>query len=326
MMSLPTPHYLGWESPLAEAVATWLLQDPSRLPATLVVVPTAHSGRRLRHQLAMCAGGAVLSPHVCTPEALFRQGDGTASPATVRAAWVEAMLAAPDQVVAPFLPADGADGRTATWALGLLDSLLPTLSLLAEVGLTPADVPAHCPGAAADAARWAAMDVLSRTVGMRLDHLGVVHPDTAKRRRAMHPVLPTGVRHLVVAGVPDPVPLARQAMDAVLTGGLATVDVLVHAPAELSGLFDPWGRPDRDAWGAAHLPLPGGNDSITVVRDAAEAAARAVYACAGLASADVALGVPDPSLVPALSRAFAASGWTVFDPECQDAGTTGLRV
>lgn len=325
-MSLPTLHFLGWDAPLVDVVAAWLLRDRARLPASLVVVPTSHSGRRLRQHLALAAGGAVLSPHVCTPDALFRVDHGAATDAMVRAAWVEAMLAAPADLLAPFLPEEGGGEPDAIWALGLLDSILPTLSLLTEVGLRPADVPARCPAAAADAARWTAMDDLSRAVGNRLGSLGLDHPDAAKFNRARHPILPTGVRHLVVACVPDPVPMARQAMDAILSSGVATVDVLVHAPDDVSGLFNAWGRPDSEAWAAALLPLPRGNDTILVVRDAAEAAEQAVRACADLPSSDLALGAPDPSLVPALSRAFAAAGWPVFDPDSQAAGTTGLRI
>ncbi|AHF91342.1 ATP-dependent nuclease subunit B [Opitutaceae bacterium TAV5] len=76
MPAVPRLHSLSWKKPLAPAAAAWLVGDredrgPLDLSDTLVIVPTAQSGRRLREALAVLAaarGQAVFPPHVVSPE------------------------------------------------------------------------------------------------------------------------------------------------------------------------------------------------------------------------------------------------------------------
>ena len=104
------------------------------------------------------------------------------------------------------------------------------------------------------------------------------------------------------------------------------VDVLAHAPDEAHGLFDAWGRPDKNSWLKVPLALPVGNAAIHIVADDREAAAVAVKACAGRTPGELALGVPDPTMIAGLEREFAAAEWKVFNPDGRVAGTTGLGV
>ena len=327
-MLLPARHFLGWDAPLAAAVADWLLRDREILPRTLVVVPTGHSARRLRQALAKQGGGAVFSPRMLTPDGLFRplDSDPVAGEAVLRAAWHEALLSASPVETEALRPADQENFvPDRAWTSGWTDLILPTLDELAEVGILPEEVPARCPAVSPDARKWEAIGRLARRVENRLSGFGFVTPGAAKRRRAGDAsAVPAGTERVVLAGVPDPVPLARRTLDRWMEISGVPVQVLVHAPADMEGLFDVWGRPEREGWKAATLPLPEGNGSIQIVRDDEELARAAVRACTGRASHDVTLACPDDSLLPALERTFASAGWPLYNPGGRSAGSTGL--
>ncbi|NNM28980.1 MAG: hypothetical protein HKO57_05625, partial [Akkermansiaceae bacterium] len=48
----PRREHLGWERPFLPVLVEWLLARREELPGTLVVVPTAQAGRRLREAMA----------------------------------------------------------------------------------------------------------------------------------------------------------------------------------------------------------------------------------------------------------------------------------
>lgn len=327
-MLLPSRHFLGWDAPLAAAAADWLLREREMLPRTLVVVPTGHSARRLRQALARQGGGAVFSPRMLTPDALFRpsESEPVACEAILRAAWHEAMLSAPPAETEPLRPVDQENFvPDRAWTGGWIDLILPTLDALGEVDIRPEEVPVRCPAVGPDARKWEAIGRLARRVEKHITALGLVLPLVAKRRRADDATaIPPGTERIVLAGVPDPVPLACLALDRWMERSAIPVQVLVHAPADMEGLFDVWGRPEREGWKAATLPLPEGNDSIKILRDDEELARAAVGACAGRQSHEIALACPDDSLLPALERTFAAAGWPLYNPVGRSAASTGL--
>ncbi|MFM7182120.1 MAG: PD-(D/E)XK nuclease family protein [Verrucomicrobiales bacterium] len=327
-MLLPARHFLGWDAPLVNAVADWLLRDREILPETLVVVPTGHSARRLRQALARQGGGAVFSPRMLTPDALFRpqESDAMATQAVIRAAWHQVLLSAPASETEALRPMDQDDFvPDRAWSSGWTDLILPTLNALGEVDIRPEEVPIRCPAASLDARKWETIGRLARRVEKSLAALGLVTPELVKRRRALDATaLPADTARVVLAGVPDPVRLACVALDRWMEKSGVPVQVLVHAPADMEGLFDVWGRPEREGWKAATLPLPNGNDSIQVLNNDEDVARAALRACAGREAQAIALACPDDSLLPALERAFAAAGWPLYNPGGRSAGSTGL--
>lgn len=326
-MLLPARHFLGWEAPLAQAVADWLLREPDRLPRTVVVVPTGHGARRLRQALARQAGGGVFSPKILTPDALFRPAltGSLAGDAVMRAAWHEALIHAPPEETEALRPEDATEFTPdRAWTSGWMDLILPAIEALADREIRPEEVPVRCPSAAGDARKWENIGDLERRVKRRLAGLGLQSPVSAKRSRALAADFADGHERVVLAGVPDPAPLARLALDRWMETSHVPVDVLIHAPADMEGLFDIWGLPELEGWKAASLPLPNGNDAIRIVRDDAELAQAAVRACAGHASNSITLACPDDSLLPSLERAFAAAGWPLFNPAGRSAAATGL--
>lgn len=312
---------------MVHAVADWLLRDRERLARTLVIVPTGHSARRLRKAIVRQGGGAVFSPKMLTPDALFRvdDSDAAASEAIVRAAWHEALLAAPAAETEPLRPVDREDFRPdRAWSSGWTDLILPALDALGEVGIRPEEVPVRCSHALPDARKWESIGRLARDVENRLAGLGLRTPESAKRARARTAGFAAGYERVVLAGVPDPVPLARLALDRWMEMSGVPVDILVHAPADMEGLFDVWGAPEKEGWKAATLPLPEGNACLHILRDDQELARAAVRACADKESDSIALACPDDSLLPSLERNFAAAGWPLFNPAGHSAAATGI--
>lgn len=313
---------------MVHAAADWLLRDRELLPWTLVIVPTGHSARRLRQALARRGGGSVFAPRMQTPDGLFRPVEGScvASEAMLRAAWHEALLSAPPEETDALRPAENEEFvPDRAWTSGWSDLILPTLDALGEVGIRAEEVPARCPAIGPDARKWETIGHLARRVEARLSGLGRMTPAAAKRLRAgQASAIPAGTRRIVLAGVPDPVPLACIALERWMELSGVPVDVLVHAPADMEGIFDVWGRPEREGWKVATLPLPGGNDAIQIVRDDEDLARSAVLTCRDRMSQEIALGCPDDSLLPSLERAFSAAGWPLYNPGGRSVGSTGL--
>ena len=132
-MSNPERIFIGWEKPLAEAVATELLKHGftasqghgaksangiTDLGAHLVIVPSAFAGRLLQEELARQAG-ALMLPQITTPnlflsgKSFLREDPDLAEPEEVAGkeamllAWV-AVLTDPgfDRSAYPALPLD----------------------------------------------------------------------------------------------------------------------------------------------------------------------------------------------------------------------------
>lgn len=333
-MPIPARWFLGWGGPLVRRLASWLWKEVGArdLPRCLVVTPTAHSGRRLREALAGVAGGGLLSPRFSTPDSLFRPGTEAAPKAVLAAAWARVLLEADPSRLVSLVPEASLADRDGTWAMAMADLVLPAVDRLAESALRPHDVAratrafAELGAGDGEVERWLAIASLEAEVGAILAGLRLLIPAEAKIRRAQSPQLPPGIDRLVFAAVPDPVPLACLAAARLLEAGSVRIDVLVDAPSAMESRFDPWGRPLPGCWQREPIPLPGGNEAITITVDDEAAAKAAVAACAAAASNRIALCVPDTTLLPAMERAFLDAGWPVFDPDGRVAGGSGLLV
>jgi ATP-dependent helicase/nuclease subunit B len=101
-----------------------------------------------------------------------------------------------------------------------------------------------------------------------------------------------------------------------LADGVA-VEVLIHAPLELSAGFDAWGQPISAYWRNQVIDFV--SEERILLRgdgDAQAAEVIALVARSGRAqnSRDFAVGIPAQSLLPAVSRAFGERGVQTFDP------------
>lgn len=303
--------FVGWERPFPGLLAEWLLARRDALPGLLVVVPTAQAGRRLREGLA-AAAGALLAPKVVTPESFFRpaEQDGIATPIESRFAWIEVLQAMSGRDARALFPVEPVE-RSFSWAAGVAKELEKVRNALAEGGRFFADAAELSP----ERDRWVDLMEVERRVMARFAQWRLEDPLAAKVRVAREFVVPPGIGELVIAGVPDPVPLALEVWRKI---GVP-VKVLVHAPESERAAFDDWGRPlAGDAW--IKRPTPVARERVHLVAGPAELAAKAVDCCGGLASDEVAIGLCDPACGPALEAAFAEAGWPAWNPEGRMAG------
>lgn len=316
-------HFLGWDKPLLTAAIEWLLERRAELPAMMVVVPTAQGGRRLREALAEANIG--LSPRVVTPEEFFRiQEDETiASEAEERLAWIEVLRGLKSDEAQALFPVQSVE-RGFGWAAGVARELISVRAQLAEAGKRFADVVDVSP----EQERWRDLERIELRVLKLLESWGKTDRAAAKISRAAAFPVPPEVSRLIIAGVPDPVPLAVTAWQH-LAGRNIAIDVLIHAPLEEREHFDAWGRPvdfkeennekKTGVWTRRTTPVA--RDQAHLTTGAAEFGNEVVKQCAGMASNEVAIGLCDASFSSALETAFEQAGWKAWNPDGRVAGT-----
>ncbi len=323
---MPRRHFLDWATPLLPTLTDWLLDVPSGpgapdLSPTVIIVPTAGAGRRLREALAMQAGeSGLLSPQVITPEVLISWSTPPGNPVAGRGesvtAWAAVLAELPLQEWRALFPIDPVS-QELSWAVQAAGNLLQLRRTLEEgartLGMAALDLgPGH-----PEVARWEALARLEKLAAGRLESAGWRDSTLVRLDAARHPILPEGVTRVVLAGVPDSIRLVRLALESLLARQAAEVVVIIHAPESAASSFDPWGRPLPGVWNRREIKLPKGNDSITLTSRPEDAAHVLVQALAKAAAAPgtLTIGSADPEVSAPLRRQAAAAGIDVFDPE-----------
>ncbi len=199
---MPTRVFLGWDRPFLPQVVTWLLNRRDDLPHLLVVVPTSHSGRRLRAALAEQAG-ALLTPTILTPGGLLQ----TPSPAVAtewmeRVAWVETLEEVSDWSIYHELFPEPPSGDP-QWAGGLAREMTQLRRSLQENGLTLSSA-AQCLADTVEAGRWDALSRLETLMERRIQGWGRL---SRSRVLANGLALPENISGIVLAGVTEMPPL-----------------------------------------------------------------------------------------------------------------------
>lgn len=315
-------HFLPWDQPLLPQVVKFLSGDwpgtgPLDLSSLRVVVPTRQAGRRLREALAAhagAAGQAVFPPQVLTPEAVIASAPGSASRLESLLAWARTLQGADFAACRDVFPTDP-PAPSLSWGLRVAEQLLAVQTTLAEAGLRLADVAGRAGDDLPEAARWRQLAELERSYDALLRDRGLRDSQADKIAAARAPVAASGGGRIILAGTPDPTPLALAALEA--HAAFQPVDVLVFAPAAEAAAFDGWGRPVTAGWQDRVLDLPEFSARVRLCADPPEQAeAIAILAEAyrppeGL----LALGVADPELAPALESALIRRGFEPFNPE-----------
>ncbi len=316
-------HFLGWDEPLTEKVGKFLLsgrtERPVTLADTLVVVPTQQAGRRLRQTLArMCAeqGTALLSARIVMPSFFLAPVPGAAPDADstlIRAVWTEILMQEEPGSGNSLIP-DSTESRDAAWAMRLGDSIGQLRDDLAEGGLTIGDALKAAGGDIEEPERWAALARLESRFTARLAALKLSDPCERKIRQAANPPADfcAEFRHIVLASVPDPMPLALKALEKIAER--IQVDVLIWADQASADMFDEWGRPRPESWEKAELDVPDVMLAGSPESQAKHAMDRIAALPAGFGPRDLAIGVPDRSIVPFIENELEESGLTGFDP------------
>ena len=327
-MPSPRLQILPWSQPLVRAATAWLAGDwkgggPLDLADTLVVVPTSQAGRRLRESLAGYAAQrvqAVFPPRIALPDALSTLDAavaGAASRTELLLAWIETLLASDLDGLREVFPVDPPE-RNFAWASRLARDFARLQNTLSENGLRMADVVARAGDDFPEAARWAQLGQLEKRYDDVLAERGLCDPLAIKIQYADQPALPAGIRRIVVAGTPDPLPIALKVLAAHAEAGVS-VYVLVSGPDDPAGrsLFDPWGRPVPEVWSARAFSPADFEERTRLCADPAAQAA-VITDCAARYPAPgglLGVGMADPEVAPALESGLVRAGVPVFNPE-----------
>lgn len=295
----------------------WQGGAPLDLSAVWVVLPTRQAGRRLREALAAYAAAreqAVFAPRVITPDGLIEPaGVAVASPLESLLAWTAVLMEIDLDGCRDVFPIDPPD-RNFAWALGLARSLARLQRELAEGGLHLADVAGRA-GDFPETDRWRQLAALEQIHAARLARDGLADVQRAKIAAAEKPDVPADIARVIVLAVPDPLPLALRALTA-LSRALP-VDVVIHAPASEADQFDPWGRPQPEAWTHRVLPLKDFESAVHLCADPAAQAGRLVAQATAYGDTEsrLAVGVVDGDVLSTTESALRRAGVPVFNPE-----------
>lgn len=319
-------HFLGWDQPVSVKVAEFLLAGRTGgavdLGETLVLVPTRQAGRRLRQLLIKRAaegGAGLFPPEIETPTILVaprpEKERPVASASEELCCWIRVLRQADLSAFAalfPLLPANGDFG----WALHTARMLRSLRSTLVEGGWLLEDVAGLGEAQLAEAERWQDLAALERLYTVELGRLGRSDCCRLQREAAGLPCRIEQWRRIVVAAVPDPMPLAVKALEKASRS--VAIDILVHAPAEKNALFDQWGRPLAEAWRQYGLDIEEPDRRIVLCATAGGQCRKAIelladeqdcYSCAATG-----IGVADPVLAAPLVRHLRENGLAAYDP------------
>ncbi len=317
-------HFLGWHSPVVELAVARLTgsweSGTLDLSELLIVVPTTQSGRRLRRALALHANrrcSALLPPQTVTPDFFLHSGSASppvASMAQALASWVRALMSLDIGRLSALFPIEPLSQDEPRWALDIAGKLSGLRRLLADSGLSIADVASRGLEAVEEPHRWNDMAKLERAYLKALKDAGLDDALVSEIRTARAPVVPDHALRLIVIAVPDPTPLAAQALERI--SETIPVEIWIHAPADKKDMFDEWGRPRPEAWESAQIALAG-EDAIRLRGNAESQAAEVVTILSQrgevMQSSQFAVCAPNPALVPFLEKAFADNDIAVYD-------------
>ncbi len=331
--------FLDWTRPLCVTVPGFLLADASGLTDlrdTMIVVPTRQSGWRLRGALPLAAdarGATLLSPAIVSAPVLLAPATEArvASDLQSLLAWCAVLKAVKPGDCEAFLGSRQNDPSNTGWALQTARRLQSLRTELADGGLTIAEVAARG-NQLVEADRWAAMAELERRYTAQLNDWELQDATAASVAYARAGSPPDGLRHLVLACVPDPPRLLLSMLDRWASLGLR-VTILVAGPADdPAACFDAWGCPRPEAWSTRHIDLADGDLHLVATpedqaRRVADLADDAVAAAAPHPRTDqplIAIGTPDAETIAPLQRELERRGLTVFNPQNRPFADTRL--
>lgn len=308
--------FLDWRTPGLQSVAGYLMErvaagsaGPLDLTAAIVVVPGGRAGRRLEEILLQRASdrGGVLLPEVVTlgnfPERLYTPKKPFADEFVQHLAWADAIGKTPAERLRPFIPNLPAEDDL-TGRLSLAEMFARLHRELAADGLKFGHVADQAGPTAGQREfdRWQALAEVQDEYLKTLDRLGLWDKQTARLVARDQGEYHTD-RSIVLAGMVDLNRVQRQMLEQVSEH----VTALVLAPESLADRFDELGCLRPEAWLAAEIPIA--DDAIELVDDPADQAAAVLRTIAGLggeyAGDEIAVGVPDPEVIPHLEQLFA---------------------
>jgi ATP-dependent helicase/nuclease subunit B len=319
-------HFLGWDQPVPVKIVDYLMSGwrggPLDLSQMLVLVPTRQAGRRLRQFLiSRCSErqGGLFPPRIETPSSLVsassRPAQPIASPSDELCCWIEVLLQTELDRLTAFFPVPPGL-RDFSWALRTGRILQSLRDRLVEGGWSFSKVADLGPSVLEEPERWADLKVLEEMFETKLFSAGKSDFCRLKIENARRPVMPEGIKSIVLAALPDPIPLAVQALDHLSRS--VDIDILIHAPPEVKEKFDAWGRPLPEMWQNAVIDLEQPEERLVLCASPQEQS-RAVLELLGreqhhFKPSETGLGVTDPALAATLVNELKDYGITIYDP------------
>jgi ATP-dependent helicase/nuclease subunit B len=323
-MSAVTLHFWNWDRPVLDHAVEELTRGWETgaldLGDAIIVCPTAEAVRRLRQALAEAAaarGSAVMAPHVWHPSSalnpLAEQQHAIAPILQERMAWTQVLMRAPVEEMRALFPSLP-ESRDLAWASSVAETLRKTRHALGAGGHSMASAAGVLAGMDSEE-RWQHLVTLEEGYLQRLKDWDLEDAQEFKQRAARHPVLPEGVRRVLVCAVADAPPLFLKWLGAVPHP--IEKHVFVHAPESRRPCFNELGVALPEAWGdEAVLRCPVSHERMRCVPGPEEQARLAVRLLTDMASAGmpVAIGTCDPALASTLEGTLSAEGARVYNP------------
>ncbi len=315
--------FWGWDRPVLAQAVDLLTQDwqggELDLATTLLIVPSAESGRRLKEALAHATaarGGAVSAPHVWVPEQallMLESGGARASHAQCLLAWTRVMQDA-DLADLPHLFPVSPTNQGWTWATEMARALYDVSTTLGAGGYRFADV-ARLAEPPPDHGRWEELARLEKDYDDALARLNVTDPQLLKRQQAESHGLPEAIKRVIVLPAPDLPVLFRRWLEGVSEQHVETT-IYIQAPAALAEQFDRFGAPLPAAWGEqSRRVLPLAEPQIHLEHDPAGQARKVLELARGLLPVQpLALGVCDPETTAHLEDQLKQEGVDLYLP------------
>lgn len=315
-MGLITRKFLGWERPLLDLATEKLTQDQGLTDEVLdfskliFFLPTSQSCRRFRMNITRnaAADNAVVFPgKITTLTSLISRiedEDGVVNSATSFMLWVEVLKAANIADLNSLFPLEIENRNEIRWRIGLAEKLFGLQNRLGEAGLTITDVAEKD---VEEIDRWQDLATLEKAYLDALENNGLTELNRAKA--AFDSFAFSGIEKIVVAGVPDPIPLLLDKLK--LISANTPVEIWIHAPESESDKFDEIGRPIAQYWEDAHIDIP--NESwIHLEGTSRQQGEEVVDILSSLCTPDNSLDAADFALCSANEELFSDISYALF--------------
>ena len=313
---LPSVQFIDWSQPFLPSFVAYLMDTYSTdLAGKIIVVPTAESGRRLRHTLAK--HGCVLAPRVVTPQFFLAQKDNGQELASLYA-WVHVLLDLDLDQARGLFPKDPPEGvvKTFRWAFNvgkqlhdLANNLVETKKDFSEIGRMSAG--------GLDGERWSDLAMLAERVEQTMRSWKVAEGDEYQQIDSDSEIIVAAVADLgnIVAG---------RLTDLISKG--ANVQVMIHADEKMPHGFDDWGRPVPSVWLEESIPFPDWKENVLICEKPSLLGEQIVAKISSnkWRPDNVTLGLCDRELAAPVTRELSQAGWEVYDPEGKQVRSSSL--
>lgn len=304
-------YFLGWDVPFITRAVDWLWARKDEMAETLIVVPTAEGGRKVRQALA--ERGACFAPTVYTAGRFGALGyQGEENLLLEQLLWERTLENYDWGQCAEIFPQPKAEG----WAANLAEELRRLRVQTGEYGMTFHTVAQRLKDGHIDSARWQLLANWEAAYYGSIKQLGAMDSHEVRNADYTQSRLPAKIKQVIFLGVTDPTEQAVRMGHACHENNYG-VHVLISAPEEHADGFDEVGRPVSEYWAAQKIKWKGGNERIKAVADIRSLTPSLLDTMAETIGSDnghLSLGVGDKEVAPFLKSAFKEKGLRVYDP------------